>query len=101
MIEEPHDWWSHLTPFEKASVRLHEKESDRKHALVADMQKRRTSRGKPGCLKLIVRMELEIAGHKQMVYRYQNRGLQRAKGGHKPKLGKLDRKITHIDGAMT
>lgn len=105
MTEQIHDWWNNLTVIEQGAYRHHERQAKRKAAEV-----RRLKRLRPFA-KMISRMEIEIAGHLQMRYRYQNRGTQRAKlalerglpkwerkqGRYAtPRFTKRDRKVTHM-----
>lgn len=98
MTEVHHDWWSNLTPFEKASVRHHEKEIDRKQAILESLRGKKTARGLPSCVRTRERLRLEIAGHAKIRYEYQNRATQRARLGIKPRLTAKDRKRRFVSG---
>lgn len=91
MTAQTHDWWSHLSPFERAQIRTQERETERKEQLLESLERNR------GWDKTKQRLQLEIAGHRFMRQQYQNRGTQRAKLGRKPSLTMRDRRITHVE----
>lgn len=84
-----HNWWSHLSPFEKAQIRAQERETERKEQELEALQSKR------GWDKTKQTLQLQIAGHRFMRQQLVNRGTQRAKLGIEPK--KTKRRMTHVE----
>lgn len=90
-MTECHDWWSHLSPFEKSRIRVEEREAERKEKELAALRLR------PKARKSKAKLELEIAGHRFYRQQLVNRGTQRAKLGIGPKKTLRDRAMTHVN----
>ena len=86
-----HDWWSHLSPFEKSRIRVEEREAERKEKELAALKLR------PKARKSKAKLELEIAGHRFYRQQLVNRGTQRAILGIGPKKTLRDRAMTHVN----
>ena len=81
-----HDWWSHLSPFEKSRIRSEEREAERKENELAALRLR------PKARKSKAKLELEIAGHRFYRQQLVNRGTQRAKLGIAAKMTRRERR---------
>lgn len=88
-MQDDLDWWTNLSVLERRQYRSHEDRLAEKIQRLADAKKQ------PRHLYWVKRLSNEVLEHQDMLEKYRERGVQRAKLGCKPKPFR-EKRITHM-----